>query len=262
MLRPIAFYYVLLSARTRRNSRRYLERIYDDVGFWLIYRHVLTFAECTLDRMFHVAGRSDLFEIDRSGSANIAEFGDGKTGALLLGAHLGSFEMLRWAGRNAHKRVNILVHLENAKKITAFLRTVAPDFDGRVIPVEPNRPQFILRVAECINAGEFVALLGDRTGLGEASVAVEFLGSSARFPTGPYALAAALRCPVLLTLALYKPPNNYSLFCERFATAQEVAAARRDPEALRKLAQRYASRLEHFCELAPLNWFNFYDFWA
>jgi predicted LPLAT superfamily acyltransferase len=25
--------------------------------------------------------------------------------------------------------------------------------------------------------------------------------------------------------------------------------------------QRYADRLEHYCRLAPYNWFNFHDFW-
>jgi predicted LPLAT superfamily acyltransferase len=25
--------------------------------------------------------------------------------------------------------------------------------------------------------------------------------------------------------------------------------------------KRYAQRLEHYCRMAPYNWFNFYDFW-
>jgi predicted LPLAT superfamily acyltransferase len=27
------------------------------------------------------------------------------------------------------------------------------------------------------------------------------------------------------------------------------------------LLLRYVERLEHYCRLAPYNWFNFYDFW-
>jgi predicted LPLAT superfamily acyltransferase len=27
------------------------------------------------------------------------------------------------------------------------------------------------------------------------------------------------------------------------------------------LIDRYAARLEHYCRLAPYNWFNFYDSW-
>ena len=32
--------------------------------------------------------------------------------------------------------------------------------------------------------------------------------------------------------------------------------------ALAELAGAYASRVAHYCRLAPLQWFNFYDFWA
>jgi predicted LPLAT superfamily acyltransferase len=32
-------------------------------------------------------------------------------------------------------------------------------------------------------------------------------------------------------------------------------------EALAGLAADYARRLEYFCLRAPLQWFNFYDFW-
>ena len=31
--------------------------------------------------------------------------------------------------------------------------------------------------------------------------------------------------------------------------------------AIEQLLRRYAERLEHYCRLAPYNWFNFYDFW-
>jgi predicted LPLAT superfamily acyltransferase len=26
--------------------------------------------------------------------------------------------------------------------------------------------------------------------------------------------------------------------------------------------RRYVERLEHYCRLAPFNWFNFYDYWG
>ena len=105
-----------------------------------------------------------------------------------------------------------------------------------------------------------VALLGDRA-MPQGRVAeVTFLGSRAVFPTGPYLLAAALGCPVFLTFALHTPPNRYDIHCELFA--ERVVLPRRErEEALRELAQRYAERLEHYCRLAPDNWFNFYDFW-
>ena len=90
---------------------------------------------------------------------------------------------------------------------------------------------------------------------------MDFLGGRARFPTGPFVLAAVLHCPVLLTFGLHHAPNRYDLYCEPFAERSTCRA----PRAKRRCAsyvQRFASRLEHYCRLAPDNWFNFYDFWS
>jgi predicted LPLAT superfamily acyltransferase len=90
---------------------------------------------------------------------------------------------------------------------------------------------------------------------------VDFLGSPARFPSGSFALASVMRCPVLLTFALHTPPNRYDLYCEPLA--EQVVLPRKEREAaLRGYVQRYADRLEHYCRLRPDNWFNFYDFWS
>jgi predicted LPLAT superfamily acyltransferase len=119
---------------------------------------------------------------------------------------------------------------------------------------------FALRLKERVEAGEIVALLADRVGLGDRTVEVEFLGGKALLPAGPYILAAILACPVYLTFGLFHDPNRYDLFCEPFAERIQLARRARQADA-RVYAQRYAQRLEHFCRLAPDNWFNFHQFW-
>jgi len=59
---------------------------------------------------------------------------------------------------------------------------------------------------------------------------------------------------------LYRGGNRYEIHFERFADLQQDAGQGRDAM-IEQLLQRYASRLEHYCRLAPYNWFNFYDFW-
>jgi predicted LPLAT superfamily acyltransferase len=43
---------------------------------------------------------------------------------------------------------------------------------------------------------------------------------------------------------------------ERIVIPRRARAA-----ALDALIASYAARLEHYARLAPMNWFNFYDFW-
>ncbi len=261
ILRIVAFYYALFAGTARRASRSYLRRVQGNAGFFDVVRHIATFATVAFDRVLLAAGQLDRFTFTRDGYHHLEQLARTKRGAILLGAHLGSFEALRAMGTQEQLPINVLAHFENAARITAMLRAVAPDFDARIIAIDPAAPHWVLRVQECIEAGELVAVLGDRTGLGEASVEVELLGGKVRLPTGPYALAAVLRCPIYLTFGLFHPPSTYALSCEPFAEQVELPRGRRD-EALREHAQRYADRLEVMIRRAPLCWFNFFELWS
>ena len=69
-------------------------------------RHFFTFACVLLDRIFFLGGRSEAYALDAHGvEALTALLAQGR-GCVLLGAHLGSFDMLRAFGRNAPVVVN------------------------------------------------------------------------------------------------------------------------------------------------------------
>ncbi|MBK8102205.1 MAG: hypothetical protein IPK30_02595 [Cellvibrionales bacterium] len=54
--------------------------------------------------------------------------------------------------------------------------------------------------------------------------------------------------------------THYEIFWSLFAG--QLTFPRRQRDALLKVAiTRYAERLEHYCRLAPLQWFNFFNFW-
>jgi predicted LPLAT superfamily acyltransferase len=260
VLRFLAFYYVLFHAGARRASRAFLARVHGRAGFWMAYRHVLRFANVALDRMFIAKRRYDLFEVSGHGIELIRRLGRERRGAILLGAHLGSFEALRMQAEADELAINVVGYFKNARMINAALERLNPGVNTRVIDVQQASMGFVLEIRECIARGEMVAILGDRAAPGSRSVAASFLGDSAEFPVGPFQLAAMLRCPVYLTFGLYREPNRYEVHCELFE--EEIVMPRKArSEALSSIVQRYADRLEHYVRLAPDNWFNFYDFW-
>lgn len=261
LLHPIALWYALFGAEARRASRAFLQAVHGrEARFGEVYQHVLRFCQVALDRLFLLQGRLEPFEFETHGSQLLTELRARGRGAILLGAHLGSFEAMRALSRHEDLRLNVLVHFENARKINGVLRALAPEGMTGIIAIDPGDPSFVLEVRERLEAGELVAILGDRVGLGERSVTVPFLGRPARFPVGPYLLAASLGCPVYLTFGLHVPPNRYRLSCEPLFEELELPRKDRDA-ALEQAVRRYAERLEHHARLAPDNWFNFYDFW-
>ena len=259
LLAPVVFYFVLLATQARRASRDYLRRTGQPHGFWAVYAHFLRFAHVTLDRLFFVLGRHGSFAITRNGKEHLSGLKQERRGALLLGAHLGSFEAMRAMASSTSLPLNIIGYFKNARLINGVLEKLNPGLATRVINVERNM-NFVLTLKERIDAGELVAVLGDRVGLGDRVVEVDLFGARALLPAGPYWLAASLRCPVYLTFGLFHEPNRYDLYCEPFAEHIELPRGDR-AAAARDLAQRYAQRLEHYCRMAPDNWFNFYPVW-
>jgi len=259
----IAFWYFAFDARARAASRQYLAKILPrPVRARDVYNHILRFSRVTLDRVFLLLDRSgkSTFVVNRTGHEYLDALARARQGAVLLGAHLGSFEAMRAGAAQDRLPLNIVGHFENARMINALLEQLDPEKSARVLHVGSDPMGFALSVSERLQSGEMVAILADRVGLNEKQVEVEFLGARAAFPTGPFLLAALLKCPVYLVFGLYFEPNRYELFCEPFAERIELPRAGR-AEAVTAVVQRYAARLEHYARLAPDNWFNFYDFW-
>jgi predicted LPLAT superfamily acyltransferase len=260
ILRVVAFYNVLLRPTTRRASRDYLRRVGQPHAFGDIVRHLWCFAVTVMDRLYFVQDRFDEFEIHRHGHEHLLGLVESGRGGILLGAHIGSFEVMRTQSHAFHIPLNIVGDFTNADRINGVLRRINPNLDAKMIPARPGGIELALTLREAIGRGELVGILGDRTHDDTQSAVVDFLGDEASLPVGPYVLASVLDCPIYLVVAVHRPPNRYDLYCEPFAESIQLPRGRRDA-AMRAYAQRYAERLEHYCKLAPHNWFNFFDFW-
>jgi len=262
ILRLVAAYYTVTHRKARHASRAWLEKACGSkpIAHTMVYRHILRFCQVSLDRLFLVRGQLERFDIRVHGAEHFERIRAATQGVIFLGAHLGSFEALRVLAEGHEARINILGYFENARMIHTALQRLDPQCVARLIEIHPGRVDFVFSVQDRIDRGEHVGILGDRVGLGGATVTVDFLGAPARLPSGPYVLAAVLRCPVYLVFALHSAPNRYDVYCEPFADRIDLPRRERKT-ATAGYAQRFADRLGHHATSAPDNWFNFYDFW-
>ena len=184
---------------------------------------------------------------------------DSGHGALLLGAHMGSFEVMHSLGRRRRGlEVAMAMYEENARKINATLAAINPNFVHDIVSL--GRIDSMLDIANRLERGAFIGVLGDRTLGHEPVQPVTLLGSPAYLPTGPMRAAAILRCPVFFMAGLYRGRNRYHVVFERVADFSATPAALRNA-AVRAAIERYAAVLDAHCRRDPYNWFNFYDFW-
>lgn len=263
VLWPIVGYFMLTSPAARRYSRHALRRLLGRTPRLRdIALHFYSFAMCAVDRLYLLKDRRHKFQIEVSRPDDVAQLAQRGTGCLLLVAHLGSFEPLRMLGTTQRKLpITILMDRKQGEMLVKILERINPGFALQIIDAAQRGPELVLQLKEAIQAGRMVCIMADRARADERALAVDFCGSQARFPEGPWALAAALGVPVLLGFGLYRGGRRYSAHFELFS--ERIAAPRGQRAALlQDCAQRYAQRLEHYARLAPYNWFNFFDYWA
>jgi predicted LPLAT superfamily acyltransferase len=259
LLVPVCFAFVALHTPARTASKRYLTRVLGRTPRTRdVLRHFLTFATTVLDRVYLLNDEAHRFDITIHGEEIVTEILAQGGGCLLLGAHHGSFEVLRMVGRKqTNLSVSLAMYEETGRKISAALNAINPHLAPSIIGL--GTPSAMIEIRDCLEQGGFVGLLADRTLRNDTQLRLDFLGAPAAFPTGPARLAALLHPPVVLMVGLFCGGNRYEIHFERLAAP---SATQSDPAETTRLITHYAARLAYYCHLAPYNWFNFFDFWA
>lgn len=275
LLYPVIGYFWLTGGKQRKASAAWLERIREVAAQRNIalpyplstFRHFMRFGESMLSKLASWQGDKTLNDaLLVNPDVCEAHISSGR-GTLILASHLGDIESCRAIGALNHRiTVNALVFTEHAERFNQVMKEINPQALVNLIQVSQMGPDTAMLLQEKLDAGEWVAIVGDRTSAsrhqrGEHSRVIwsDFLGKPAAFPQGPFILAAALKAPVMLMFGI-RQERRLHIYCESFADPLMLPRANRLP-ALQETVDRYAARLEHYSLLAPHDWFNFYDFW-
>lgn len=262
ILHPVVIYFLLTAPRARQASRGYLHRVLGHKPGWRdVYRHIYCFASATLDRIYMFGDPAETLQISRHNYDVIRKFREHDSGAILLVAHLGSFEVLRgMGGKRAGVQLRVLMDRATGAKANAVFSALDPTVTKHIIDTSGTDVDRVLKIKAALDRGEMVGLTADRYQPGERTASCDFLGGQASFPLSPWLLAGITRAPVILAFGLYRGGNRYELHFEQFSEQLTLSRADRPGQAS-KYAQAYADRLAYYAQKAPYNWFNFYDFW-
>lgn len=275
LLWPVVGAYWLTATTARKASQGWISRVRQQLQLRQMpvpprltsYRHFMRFGHAMLDKVSSWRGELRLgHEVVFAPGAEAALDITSPGGKLLLASHLGDVEACRaLAHLDGAKTINALVFTDNARRFKQIMQEMAPQAGLNLIPVTDIGPETAMLLKEKLDAGEWVAIVGDRIALeptrsGEWRVNWSpFMGQPAPFPQGPFILASILRCPVLLIFALQQQ-GKLRIHCEAFADPLLLPRGERQ-RALQETIDRYAERLEHYALQSPLDWFNFFDFW-
>ena len=268
VLWPVVTWYFVLNSRARAASTEYLQRVGTaPTGWFGSWRHFVSFGETLLDKLLAMSGRYNFHKVHIEGLADLERATADGRGALLITAHVGNLELCRaLAARHPTLKLTILVFTKHAEKFNRMIARLNPGAQVELMQVTDINPATILHLSERIARGELVVISGDRIPVSENPrvAEVDFLGHKAAFAVGPYILASLLQCPVVVLFCVRARHNaqfNYRVIFQHFSDLVQLPRASRDA-ACQQLAQDFANRLATLCRDTPLEWFNFYPFWA
>lgn len=263
ILHPVMFYYFCIRKDARYSSREYLRKIspyLDRQSFNGLssFKHFMMFGEVLLDKLLAWMGEygKDNVVFETPGVIETT------TGGIIIVSHLGNSEICGALMEYLPDlKVTALVHDKHAEKFNSIVEKVENNKNLSFMQVTEITPVTAMLLSEKVEDGEYIVIAGDRTPLvGPKRVSVvDFFGAPAEFPQGAFILASLLKCPVFLMFCL-KSDKRYHVFIENFSSA--IKLPRKDKVvAIDSIVQDYAARLQFYCLKAPLQWFNFFNFW-
>jgi predicted LPLAT superfamily acyltransferase len=257
LLYPIVFYFVVTDGVARRASAEFLSAVHGRrATLREVFRHIHSFAATLLDRVYLASGKLDNFELEVVGLAVVERAIAAGRGCVMLGSHLGSFDLLMLAHRSMQGRpITVMMQLDPR----ARLRRIAGFDEGALNVIRVGEPDSYIRAHEAVTRGDIVGILADRVDAGAPCLPARFLGRETVMPIAPHVLAARSQAAVIMCFGLYEGGNRYRL---EFVDFGPAAARTSRGDALRPVVQRYADVLEQYARAYPQNWFNFYDYWS
>lgn len=134
-LYPITGYFLLMGGTQKRASRLFLRKALEREPRLLdIARHIHCFAATILDRVYILCNRYEQFDIQVNNAELVSAALERGTGAILLGCHLGSFEILRTlAICDRHLPVKVLMYPQHNEQLTRLFNELNPHIRESII---------------------------------------------------------------------------------------------------------------------------------
>lgn len=261
---PVVFFYLFAAGKERRASQQYLDRVLGPThlfGRWArSYRHLLEYARCYLEGAMLAAVGERHFEIEHLGSEHVRALGNSPQGGVMLTAHLGTWELSSGLleDKEGLSRVALVMFRGDAEQLQRYVEALHAR-RPRVIAVGEG-DLAVLDILRAVRGGEVVAMQGDRT-VDQRDLQVPFFGRDARWPVGPWIIAAVSGAPLLWSFALRVGPRRYQFIADPPRTVRFEPGRPRE-EQLREWIGAYVARVEEVLRAHPFMWFNFFDFWA
>lgn len=222
-------------------------------AFWHTYKNHCLFSQVVMDHFYMYGGGR--FEVSVTGYDTYRNLAEGKDGFVILSAHVGNYEIAGYTLVADKKRFNALVFGGETQMVMKNRQQLFAQHNIRMIPIKEDMSH-IFELSNALAAGETVSLAGDRIFGAMRAYELPFMGAEAKFPMGPFALAAQREVPVIAVNVLKVGCKHYHIYVQPLQAEGKTVKQR-----ARNLAEHYVANLELVLNEYPDQWYNYYEFW-
>lgn len=263
LLRFVIIYYFLFAPNAVKSAHYYFRRR-QQFGFWKslvgVYKNIYSFGQTLIDKVAILSGLGGRFTYHFENEIYLREIARKGTGGIILSGHFGNWEIAGQLLERLEARISILMYDDEHQRIKEYLSDVMTGKDFEVIPVREDGSH-LLEIRKALSEGRLIAMHGDRFVEGNDVISMPFLGETARFPTGPYHLAARFKVPLLFVYAVKESKFHYHFFSEPPLNVPLPGDLTRRRAVIRESLEKYVHFVEGVVRKYPFQWFNYYSFW-
>lgn len=252
-------YFVFFAPKATRAIIRYNRSIlcYGRIkSFFKTFQHFFIFGQTIIDKIALKHGIESPYSFDYQNYDEFLRVLDSGTGAIIIGAHVGSWEVGAPYFHHYGKDMNIVMLDAEYEAIKHVIEDGADNSHFKVIPLGDDGLDAILKIKAALDNKEYVCFQGDRFMDEANSMERTFMGHTARFPKGLFQIAAKLGVPVVFYYAMRQPHRHYT-----FSFQIADISASNSKQRFDSIVDQYIISLQDVVRRYPQQWFNFYDFW-
>ncbi len=262
LLSGVTLHYWLFDRKAVKTASAYLRRRFPDNSELLIrfkvYKLFFSQGRQLIDRTAQISG-SVQFDFKVSGNDILNNLTAMEKGFILLTAHAGNWQLAMTALDQLNKKIFLVIRPENNDAVKKALN-INKNNNNNIDFISPEAHLGgIVPVVKELNRGNIVSYMGDRP-YGSEAVEINFLGGKALFPCGAFAIAAAVKVPVVIVLSSKTGHSSYKVDFTNIIKP-EYKNRKNKKEQLSEWVQEYADILSNFFEEYPYQCFLFHDVW-
>ena len=147
------------------------------------------------------------------GKENYLSARESKKGAIIVTAHMGSFEVGVASLLDQEKKIHVLFHPDQRNLFEDIRSTLRKKLGVVEVPIDQGWTVW-MRLRDALAANEAVLIQGDRILPGQKGQAVPFFGGHTLLPTGPVKLAMATGAPIIPVFSIRTRRGKVRIFIE------------------------------------------------